>query len=151
MSESKELERLQNRRAELEEESRALEEQQKNLEETTKKLEEKIAIEALENNNKTMRESITKLESKVNELEQKLRETPEEKASFKLADEMRSEAAEAPKPTEEMTPNATEAIEEEPDGEVVEVTALEDPTIAEQEEFAENFKRPNEKKKRKFF
>lgn len=150
MIDTKELERLQNRRAELEEESSSLEDQQKNLENKVKTLEERIRINELENTNKAKQETIIQLESRMRELEQKLK-TPEKPESLELADEAKSEVNEVPHPTEEQTMHVSEATEEEPEEEVVEVAALEDPMIAEQEKYTKNLERQNEKKKRKFF
>lgn len=150
MSDSKELEQLQNRRAKLEEESNSLGQQQQNLETKVKTLEERIKINELENINKTRRETITRLESKMGELEQSLNavEKPE---SHESTNEAKLEINEVQESTEELTTSASETIEQEPEDEVVTVAAIEEPMTVEQEEYSENPKRQNEKKKRKFF
>jgi hypothetical protein len=151
LSESKELQQLQDRRTGLVEQSCSLTKQRENLEEKVKMLEEKIAIADLENNNKAKLEAITQLESKVNGLEQKLKETLEEPRSLESEGETKSEIVEPQEPTEEMASQTSQAAEEEQEDEVVEVKAIEDPIIAEQEEFAEGLKKENERKKRRFF
>lgn len=150
LGDSKELEQLQNRRAELEEESNSLGQQQQNLEIKVKTLEERIRISELENINKTRLEAITQLESKVGELEQRLK-TGGKTESYESTNEAKLEINEAPESTEEVTASVSKTIEEEPEDEVVTVAAIEDPMIVEQEENSENLKRQNEKKKRKFF
>lgn len=144
LSNSKELEQLQDRRTKLEEESNSLEQQQRNLDSKVKTLEERIKINELESINKTKREAITQLESRINELEQKLK-PQEETKSYESMDQ------DSLKTTEEVTTTAPETVEEEPANEVVDTGVIEDPMLAEQEEFSENLKRQNEKKKRKFF
>lgn len=149
MSEPEELVRLQNTRAELEEESRSLEEQQKYLENAAKIIEEKIAIRELENCNKAKRDNIRQLESRADELKQKLEnlEMPESNNSTNQA---KPDPEISPKP-ELLTPmHSTEAIEDEPE-ETVEVAPVEDHVIAEQEEIAQDFKKHNEKRKRRLF
>jgi hypothetical protein len=150
LGDSKELEQLQNRRAELEEESNSLGQQQQNLEIKVKTLEERIRISELENINKTRLEAITQLESKVGELEQRLK-TGGKTESYESTNEAKLEINEAPESAEEVTASVSKTIEEEPEDEVVTVAAIEDPMIVEQEENSENLKRQNEKKKRKFF
>jgi hypothetical protein len=150
LSDSKELEHLQNRRAELEEESNSLGQQQQNLEIKVKTLEERIRISELENTNKTRLEAITQLESKMGELEQRLKAV-EKPGSYESTNEAKLEINEVPESAEEVTTSASETNEEEPEAEVVAVAAIEDPMIVEQEENSENLKRQNEKKKRKFF
>jgi chromosome segregation ATPase len=146
---TKELEQLQNRRAELEKDSSSLEEQQKNLENRVKTIEERIRINELEKTNKTKQETIAQLESRMRDLEQKL-QTSEEPESRESVDKVKSEITEVSQPTDEPTTRFSEAIEEETE-EVVEVCAIEEPVITEQENYADNLKRQNEKKKRKFF
>lgn len=120
------------------------------MENKVKTLEERIKINELENTNKAKQETIIQLESRVKELEQKM-QTPEKPENQESAEEAKSGVTEVPQSTEEPTAHVSEAIEEEPEEEVVEVTAIEDPIIAEQEEYTDNLKRQNEKKKRKFF
>ena len=137
LSESKELEQLKNRKAELEEESRLLDEKEKTLDERVKILEEKLAIQELEEHNRTMLNAIEGLESKISDLEKRLRETPME--------------PEIPTPKEEPPFEAGETVQEEPvetEGEV-EVTAIEEPTMTPQ--FEEDQKKQHEKKKRRLF
>lgn len=114
-------------------------------------LEEKIAIEELKNSNKMTREAISQLESKINELEQKLKEVPQLPETPKPEEEIPSEVAKTPEPTEEATPEIAETMPEEPEEEVVTVTALEDTMVAQQEELGENLEKRHEKKKRRFF
>lgn len=142
---------MQNRRTGLVEQSCSLTKQRENLEEKVKMLEEKIAIADLEDNNKAKLEAITQLESKVNELEQKLKETLEEPRSLESEGETKSEIVEPQEPTEEMASQTSQVAEEEQEDEAVEVKAIEDPIIAEHEEFAEGLKKENERKKRRFF
>jgi len=149
MSEPEELVRLQNTRAGLEEESRSLEEQQKNLEDTAKVLEEKIAIGELENCNKAKRDSIRQLESRADELKQKLEnlEMPESSNSI---NQVKPDPEVSSEPALQTPMHSTEAIEDEPE-EAVEVAPVEDHVIAEQEDIARDFKKHNEKRKRRLF
>jgi transcription elongation GreA/GreB family factor len=78
MSETKEVERLRSKKAELEAESRTLKETQKNMERQLKFLEEKIAIEELDNKNKATRNYIVQLESKIEILKNKLKQASQE-------------------------------------------------------------------------
>lgn len=152
MSTSEELQQLQNRRADLEVESRSLEEQQKDLEERTKILEEKISIEELRNVNKTKQEAIDQLKAKLNELEQRLKNTPGKPETHESPEETVSEVVSSPPlPAEEAAAEISELTGEEPEEETVTVTALEEPVVAQEEQLAENIKRQSEKKKRRLF
>lgn len=150
LSTSKELEELRSKKVELEEESHSLTEEHKNLEEKVKTLEEKIAIQELTNSNKGTREVISQLESKINDLERRLNEVSKEPAVFEPRLEVKPELAETPEQTEEMTPETAETTSEEPE-DVVTVAPLEEPMLAQEEEFGENLTKQREKKKRKFF
>lgn len=110
-------------------------------------LEERIKINELERANKARQENIIQLESKARELDQKL-QTLEKTESHESIDN--TEITEASQSAEETTTHVSETIEEEPE-EVVEVSAIENPIVTEQENYAENLKIQNEKKKRKFF
>jgi uncharacterized coiled-coil protein SlyX len=145
----RELERLQSRRAELETESHSLEEQQKDMENRVKMLEEKIAIQELKKGNKTRQETISQLKSKMDELEQRLKNTSEEPENPEPSHETLPGIVKAPEPKEEMM-EVTEPTQEEPEEETVTVTALEDTMTVEQEETGEGFSRQHEKKKRRF-
>jgi uncharacterized coiled-coil protein SlyX len=149
---SEEIEQLQNRRIELETESKSLEEQQKDLEERTKILEEKIAIEELRKVNKTKQDAIDQLKAKLDELEQRLKNTSETPESHEPSKETIPEIISSPPPaTEEVTAEVAELIGETPEEETVTVGALEDPMVAQEEELSEHLKRQSEKKKRRLF
>jgi uncharacterized coiled-coil protein SlyX len=152
MSLAKEIEQLQNRRAELEQESHSLEEEQKNLEQRTKMLEERIAIQELNSGNKMKKEAISQLRSQMDELEQRLKGMPEEYRTPKPTDYTMPEVAKTPELETETLSEVAEPVQEESvEEEAVTVAALEEPLIAEQEELGEDLKRHTEKKKRKFF
>ena len=152
MNASEEIEQLQNRRTELETESKSLEEQQKDLEERTKILEEKIAIEELRKVNKTKQDAIDQLKAKLDELEQRLKNTSETPESHEPSKETIPEIISSPPlATEEVTTDVAESVGEEPEEETVTVGALEDPMVAQEEELSENLKRQSEKKKRRLF
>jgi siroheme synthase len=112
-------------------------------------LEEKIAIEELRNGNKAKQETINQLKSKMNELEQRLRKVSGDPNSFGPTSEAVPEVVETPKPIEEPM-DVSEPVQEEPEEEVITVTALEEPMAAEQEEIGESLNRQHEKKKRRF-
>ena len=149
LSTSKELEGLQNKKTGLEEESHSLKEEQQSLDERVKVLEEKIAIEELKNNNKATREAISQLESKIDELEQRLKETSK-LPETRLADEIKPEVAKTPEPKEETTLGIAEATTDETEEDVVTVMPLEGAMATEQEEHSEDIKKQHGKK-RKFF
>jgi chromosome segregation ATPase len=149
LSTSKELEGLKNKRSELEQESRSLKEEQQTLEERVRMLEEQIAIEELRSVNKTAHENISQLECKINELEQRLKETSRAREP-EPPEEIKQETMKSPEPPEEET--ATETVQEtpeEPEDESVTVMPLDNPPPIEQPE-SEDYKK-HEKKKRKFF
>jgi chromosome segregation ATPase len=138
MSASEEFEKLQNRKTELEEESRSLQQKERTLAEKAKTLEEKLAIQELERNNKNKQQSIKELEFKIIDLEKRLAGATEEPVAFTPADEL--------------TPEATESVQEENTENDVTVTAVEEPPIVQgAEHFAEDLRRQQEKKKRRLF
>jgi hypothetical protein len=150
---SKEIEELQSRRANLEEESRQLDDKERELDERVKILEEKLAIQALEEHNRTKLDAIKNLEAKMCELEQKVK-TPKPKEP-EAEPEAEMETATPPeKPVEEAMEPAEEIAteEEEPKEEYVDVTPIEDVTVTPQaEEIEEESRKQHDKKKRKFF
>jgi len=151
LSESEKLEQLQNRKAELREESRSLEEEQRNLEQRVKVLEEKIAIEELRNRNKTKREAVDQLKSKIDELERRLEKTTEKPENFEATTETVLEPANGLEP-EAIAPEISESMpEDEPEKEIVTVKAFEDQSLAEPEGIEESFRKQHEKKKRRLF
>ena len=140
MSEPKELERLQTLRAELETESRSLKEEQKNLEDSMIILEERIAVEELKNSNKATRDAISQLEARKSGLETKLKQV------------LQIPEATAPSEKTEEALEPAEATPEEFEEDIVTVTAIDDESLAQdQEELGENIKKQQEKKKRRLF
>ena len=97
----------------------------------------------------TTREAISQLESKIRELEQRLKETTQVYENPEPAKETIPETPEAREPSEEVTPEIVGRVSEEPEEDVVTVTALED--AAAQQEHDENLKKQSEKKRRKIF
>jgi predicted RNase H-like nuclease (RuvC/YqgF family) len=83
MSSSTQLEQIQQKRAELENELRSLEEKEKNLGASIKITEEKRVIQELEEKVKAKRAVVEKLESKKRELEKKLGE-PQKKEPMEV-------------------------------------------------------------------
>ena len=83
MSSSTQLEQIQKKRAELENELRSLEEKEKDLEASVKIVEEKRIVEDLEEKVKAKRAVVEKLESKKRELEKKLGE-PQKKEPMEV-------------------------------------------------------------------
>jgi hypothetical protein len=151
MSEPKELERLQTLRAELETESRSLKEEQKNLEDSMIILEERIAVEELKNSNKATKDAISQLEARKSGLETKLKQVLQIPEASTPAEEMAPEATAPSEKTEEALEPA-EATPEEFEEDIVTVTAIDDESLAQdQEEFGENIKKQQEKKKRRLF
>lgn len=149
LSESKELDELQNRKSELAKESLSLKDKQKNLEETVKVFEEKIAIQELKNSNKSTREAISQLESKIDGLEQRLKEVSlepnapkDESAELQIAGT--EDTVEETEPEAEFTPEGS--VEEE----AITVAPPEQPMTIEQETYGDD-KKAHDKKKRKFF
>jgi hypothetical protein len=147
LSASKELEELQNKRTNLEEQSRSLEEKEKALEERVKIVEEKLAIQELEDHNQTKLDAVKNLEAKISELEKRL------KKPFKEPQPESFKPPEEPTPT----PEIAETVKEEPTEEettegYVEVTAIDDSTVNQQiEQIDEDTKKQHEKKKRRIF
>lgn len=151
MTPSEELTKLQNKKAELEEEARSLEEKEKTLDERVKILEERLAIQELESRNERALNAVKELEAKIGEMEKRLRKGPEEPEVFTPPVEEPTPKAEEPMPeVEEPASEAIETVqEEEPIEEEVTVTAIEEPEAIEQP--VEDQRRQHEKKKRKFF
>ena len=151
MSEPKEIEKLQTKRAELETESRSLKEEQKNLEDSLIILEERIAVEELKNSNKATRDAISQLEAKKSGLETKLKQVLQIPEASTPAEEMAPEVTATSEKTEEALEPA-EATPEEFEEDVVTVTAIDDESLVQdQEELGENIKKQQEKKKRRLF
>ncbi|MDH7564560.1 MAG: hypothetical protein QHH24_06775 [Candidatus Bathyarchaeota archaeon] len=144
-----ELEKLKEKRIQLEEESRSLKERQQNLEERTRILEENIAIAELQNTNKATRDAITQLENKIEELEQKLRQTTQQWDNPPQTEAMPNVfgADRTPGPSAQQESYAEPEEQEE---EIVTVTEVAEPLTVEEESRGENLKRQREKKKRFF-
>lgn len=137
----------------LEEESHSLQDQHKNLELKVKILEEKIAIGHLEDVNSSTRNSIAQLESKVQGLKDTLEQLPEKKnAEHREEESVHVEAVATPEPIleEAVTETETASFDEEPQEETVEVATVEEPSPS-TESYADNLKRRDERKKRRFF
>ncbi|MEM2119132.1 MAG: hypothetical protein QW840_03295 [Candidatus Bathyarchaeia archaeon] len=144
MSISKELEQLQKRKVELQEEANRLDEKQRTLEERVRILEETIAIEQLQDQIEARQQSVKELESKIADLEQKLNELSSGPKTFVSEPQPQPAYAEV---------SSEAAVEEETFGEEeVTVSAFdEQPMEEEVAQFNEDFDRPRDKKKRKFF
>jgi hypothetical protein len=160
MSEQKELEKLQAKRAELEAESRSLKEEQKNLEYSVMLLEEKVTIEEISNNNQAAKGAISKLEAKLFDLENRLKskpEAPQESSPPTPPEETKKEVIVTPEKKEEeelefaeVEPNELQEIDEENVEESgVTVTAIDDEGLVEAQE--EKGDKQQEKKKHRFF
>jgi hypothetical protein len=160
MSEQKELEKLQAKRAELEAESRSLKEEQKNLEYSVMLLEEKVTIEEISNNNQAAKGAISKLEAKLFDLENRLKskpEAPQESSPPTPPEETKKEVIVTPEKKEEeelefaeVEPNELQEIDEENVEESgVTVTAIDDEGLAEAQEAKGD--KQQEKKKHRFF
>jgi FtsZ-binding cell division protein ZapB len=87
----KELQELQEKRSQLEDESTTLKEKQKKLEERTKALEQKI-IEGLKSKNEETRQNISNLESWSNDLEQRLGQITQNSKTTEVANETTSQS-----------------------------------------------------------
>lgn len=147
-----ELEKLKNKRAELETESRSLKEEQKNLEANVMILEERIAVEDLKNGNKTIMDAISQLENKKSGLETKLKQVSQMPEASTHSEENAPEAAAAPADEKEGALEPAEAAPEEFEEDTVTVTAIDDEALVEgQEEIGENIKKQQEKKKHRLF
>ena len=163
MSEQKELEKLQAKRAELEAESRSLKEEQKRLEYSVMILEEKVTIEEISSNNQTAKDVISKLEAKLFELENRLKprsQAPQESPPTPPPKETKTEVIVSPEKTaaeEEEELEFAEVAPDEPqesDEENIEesgvtVTAIDDEALAETQEAKGD--KQQEKKKHRFF
>lgn len=156
MSEQKELEKLQEKRAELEAESHSLKEEQKKLECSIKILEEKVTIEEISDNNKAAKDAISKLETKLFELEKKLKtkpQAPPESPAPPPPKETKTEVSVAPEKPAEKEPEFVEAAPEEPKENIEEsgvtVTAIDDEALVETQEAKSE--KQQEKKKHRFF
>jgi septal ring factor EnvC (AmiA/AmiB activator) len=154
LSEPKDLEKLQAKRAELEAESRSLKEEQKKLEYSVKILEEQVVIDELSENNKAAKDAISQLEAKLNDLEKRMKqssqEPPPENPAPPPSKETKTEVqvAAAPEKKEEAPEPAEVKVEDSEDSGVT-VTAIDDEALVETQE-AQGDKQP-EKKKHRFF
>jgi uncharacterized coiled-coil protein SlyX len=159
MSEQKELEKLQSKRAELEAESHSLKEEQRRLEYGIKVLEEKVTIEEISDNNKAAKDAISKLEVKLSELENRLKDKPqtppqnpappppvETKTEVIISPEV---IEEAPAPAEAAPESPQESTEENIEDSGVTVTAIDDEALVETQEAKGD--KQQEKKKHRFF
>ena len=155
MSEPKDLEKLQAKRAELEAESRSLKEEQKKLEYSVKILEEQVVIDELNENNKAAKDAISQLEAKLNDLEKRTKQPsqappPENLAPPPPPKETKTEVqVAAPPEKKEEAPEPAEVKVEDSEDSGVTVTAIDDEALVETQE-AQGDKQP-EKKKHRFF
>jgi chromosome segregation ATPase len=155
LSEQKDLENLQAKRAELESESRSLKEEQKKLEYSIKVLEEKVVINELSENNKAAKEEISQLEAKLNDLKKRLKH-PAQAPSQNPAppppppQETKPEAEVADPPEKkEATPEPVEVTLEDSEDSGVTVTAIDDEALVETQEAQSD--KQQDKKKHRFF
>jgi chromosome segregation ATPase len=146
MSLPKELQELQEKRAQLEDESLTLKEQQKKLEERAKALEQKI-MEELKSKNDETRQNISHLESRINDLEQRLGQITQKTKTTEQANEPPSPSLEA---NDGVSAQINDAVLEEPaeEGEVA-VTAVDDSSDVD-EPYSSEPNQGTEKKKRRF-
>ncbi|MBT0158393.1 hypothetical protein G4O51_00210 [Candidatus Bathyarchaeota archaeon A05DMB-2] len=152
MSEKSEVEKLRDRHAELEAESRSLKEKQKALEDSILILEEKLAIEELRASNNSLKDTILQLEAKKNELEAKLNQKWQtSEPPPQPGQEAAGSETEVPQPPEEAALEPAEEVSEEFEGDTVTVTAIDDGSLEEQEAIGEELKRQQEKKRHRFF
>ena len=159
MSEQKELEKLQSKRAELEEESHSLKEEQKRLEYSVKILEEKVTIEEISGNNKAAKDAISKLEAKLSELESRLKEKHQAPSQARIpSPPMETETdlivspeviEEAAAPVEAVPESLQESTEENIEDICVTVTTIDDEALVETREAKSD--KQQEKKKHRFF
>lgn len=155
MSEPKDLEKLQAKRAELEAESRSLKEEQKKLEYSVKILEEQVVIDELSENNKAAKDAISQLEAKLNDLEKRMKQTSqapplENPAPPPPPKETKTEVeVVAPPEKKEEAPEPAEVTVEDSEDSGVTVTAIDDEALVETQE-GQGDKQP-EKKKHRFF
>jgi chromosome segregation ATPase len=154
LSETKDLEKLHAKRAELEAESRSLREEHKKLEYSIKVLEEQVVIDELSENNKAAKDAISKLEAKLTDLEKRLKQPsqapPENPAPPPPPKETKTEVEVVASPEKkEEAPEPAEVKVEDPEDSGVTVTAIDDEALVETQE-AQSDKQP-EKKKHRFF
>ncbi len=158
MSEQKDLEKMQAKRAELEAESRSLKEEQKKLEYSVKVLEEQVVIEQLHDNNKAAKDTISQLEAKLNDLEKRLKHPaqappqapPENPAPLPPPKETITEVeVAAPPEKKEAAPEPAEVTLEDSEDSGVTVTAIDDEALVEAQEAQSD--KQQEKKKHRFF
>ena len=155
MSELKDLEKLQSKRAELEAESRSLREEHKKLEYSIKVLEEQVVIEELNENNKSAKDAITQLEAKLNDLQKRLKQPsqapqtpPENPAPSPPPQETTTKEVAAPPEKKEAPPEPDEMTLEDSEDTGVTVTAIDEEALVETQE-AQG--KQQEKKKHRFF
>jgi hypothetical protein len=158
LSEQKELEKMQAKRAELEKEARSLKEEQKKLERRILLLEEKLVVENLQNNNKATKDVISQLEARLSELKGKLKQKPqvlespaqpkETKTKGSISPEKAEEAPEVPEPPKSPEPTEAEAVLEVSEEESITVTAIDDEALIEIQDSRSD---KQEKKKHRFF
>ena len=157
MSELKDLEKLQAKRAELETESRSLREEHKKLEYSIKVLEEQVVIEELSENNKSAKDAISQLEAKLNDLQKRLKQpsqapqiSPENPAPSPPPQETTAKVeVSAPPEKKEAPPEPDEMTLEDSEDTGVTVTAIDEEALVETQE-AQGDKQ-QEKKKHRFF
>ena len=155
MSELKDLEKLQAKRAELEAESRSLREEHKKLEYSIKVLEEQVVIEELNENNKSAKDAITQLEAKLNDLQKRLKQPsqapqtpPENPAPSPPPQETTTKEVAAPPEKKEAPPEPDEITLEDSEDTGVTETAIDEEALVETQE-AQG--KQQEKKKHRFF
>jgi len=157
LSEQKDLEKMQAKRAELEAESRSLKEEQKKLEYSVKVLEEQVVIEQLHDNNKTAKDTISQLEAKLNDLEKRLKHPaqappqapPENPAPPPPKETITEVEVAAPPEKKEAAPEPAEVTLEDSEDSGVTVTAIDDEALVEAQEA--QCDKQQEKKKHRFF
>jgi chromosome segregation ATPase len=155
LSELKDLEKLQAKRAELEAESRSLREEHKKLEYSIKVLEEQVVIEELNENNKSAKDAITQLEAKLNDLQKRLKQPsqapqtpPENPAPSPPPQETTTKEVAAPQEKKDAPPEPDEMTLEDSEDTGVTVTAIDEEALVETQE-AQG--KQQEKKKHRFF
>jgi len=157
LSEQKDLEKMQAKRAELEAESRSLKEEQKKLEYSVKVLEEQVVIEQLHDNNKAAKDTISQLEAKLNDLEKRLKHPaqappqapPENPAPPPPKETITEVEVAAPPEKKEAAPEPAEVTLEDSEDSGVTVTAIDDEALVEVQEAQSD--KQQEKKKHRFF
>jgi hypothetical protein len=156
LSELKDLEKLQSKRAELEAESRSLREEHKKLEYSIKVLEEQVVIEELSENNKSAKDAITQLEAKLNDLQKRLKQpsqapqtSPNPAPSPPPQETTTKVEVAAPPEEKEAPPEPDEITLEESEDSGVTVTAIDEEALVETQEARGD--KQQEKKKHRFF